>query len=103
MAARILAVDISGSVDNEEFKIQMQGLSAGLRDGVVAEALVRGGAHIMLVQWTGSSRQEVSVPWTEVSGFDALDELAAALPCRVAQQARRHRFIDDDGHVAQRR
>ena len=77
--ALILAVDISGSVDNEEFKIQMQGLSVGLRDGVVAEALVRGGAHIMLVQWTGSSRQEISVPWTEVSGFDALDELAARI------------------------
>ena len=77
--ALILAVDISGSVDNEEFKIQMQGLSVGLRDGVVAEALVRGGAHIMLVQWTGSSRQEVSVPWTEVSDFDALDELTARI------------------------
>ena len=77
--ALILAVDISGSVDNEEFEIQMQGLSAGLRDGVVAEALVRSGANIMLIQWTGSSRQEISVPWTEVSGFDALGELAARI------------------------
>jgi Ca-activated chloride channel family protein len=77
--ALILAVDISGSVNKEEFKIQMQGLSAGLRDGVVAEALVRGGANIMLVQWAGSSRQEISVPWTEVASFDALDELAARI------------------------
>ena len=39
--ALALAVDISGSVDPKEYDIQMQGLSAALRDGVVAEALVR--------------------------------------------------------------
>ncbi len=77
--ALVLAVDISGSVDAEEFEVQMQGLAAGLRDGVVGEALVRAGAHVALVQWTGSTRQELSVGWTKITGFDALDALAARI------------------------
>ncbi len=36
--ALLLAVDVSGSVDATEYDIQMSGLSAGLRDGVVVEA-----------------------------------------------------------------
>ncbi len=77
--ALALAVDISGSVDRRDYEVQMRGLAAGLRDGVVAESLVRARARIILVQWTGSSRQDISVPWTEVTSFDALDALAARI------------------------
>ena len=77
--ALILAVDISGSVDSGEYEIQMQGLAAGLRDGVVSESLVRSNANIMLVQWTGSSRQDVSIPWTKIEDFAALDQLATRI------------------------
>ena len=51
--ALALAVDVSGSVDSTEYRIQMDGLAAGLRDPIVSEALVRGQARVMLVQWTG--------------------------------------------------
>lgn len=57
----------------------MDGLAAGLRDPVVSEALVRGQAQVMLLQWSGSSRQEVSIPWTEVSSFSGLEALAAEI------------------------
>lgn len=77
--ALVLAVDVSGSVDHREFRIQMDGLAEGLRDGVVAEALVRAEAAVTLVQWTGSSRQAVSVPWTRVRSFEDADRLAAAV------------------------
>ncbi|MDU9005848.1 DUF1194 domain-containing protein [Sedimentitalea todarodis] len=74
--ALVLAVDVSGSVDDEEYRLQMDGLAHALRDGVISEALVRGQAQVMLVQWTGSSRQQITIPWTGVSSFDALDSLA---------------------------
>ncbi len=74
--ALALAVDVSGSVDSDEFRIQMDGLAAGLRDPVVSEALVRANARLMLVQWTGSSRQRITVPWTEIDGFPAIDGFA---------------------------
>ena len=82
--ALALAVDVSGSVDTTEYRIQMDGLAAGLRDPIVSEALVRGRARVMLVQWTGSSRQKVTVPWTHIDSFDAIDQFAS----RVANDPR---------------
>lgn len=75
--ALVLAVDVSGSVDNEEYRIQMQGLADGLRDGSVAEALVTQEAAVMVLQWTGSSRQRVVTPWTRMTDFDVLENFAA--------------------------
>ncbi len=74
--ALALAVDVSGSVDSTEYRIQMDGLAAGLRDPLVSEALVRSQAQLMLVQWTGASRQKVTIPWTHISSFETLDEFA---------------------------
>jgi len=54
----------------------MDGLAAGLRDPVVSEALVRGQAQLMLLQWTGASRQRVTIPWTQIDSFQTLDRFA---------------------------
>lgn len=77
--ALVLAVDVSGSVDAEEYRIQMDGLAAALRDPVVSEALVRAEAHLMLVQWTGATRQQVTLPWTAMTNFVVVEEFAAAV------------------------
>ncbi len=75
----MLAVDVSGSVDESEYRIQMQGLADGLRDGAVSEALVVGEAALLVLQWTGTSRQRVMVPWQRLSDFDAIEALAARI------------------------
>ncbi|MFT7594088.1 MAG: Ca-activated chloride channel family protein [Paracoccaceae bacterium] len=77
--ALALAVDVSGSVDSDEYRIQMDGLAAALRDPIVSEALVRAQAALLLVQWTGSTRQQITIPWTRISGFVALDVFAASV------------------------
>lgn len=77
--ALLFAVDVSGSVDRSEYAVQMQGLAEGLRDGVVAEALVRGQAAVALMQWTGSSRQDLSLPWTRIGGAADLEAFAARI------------------------
>ena len=74
--ALALAVDVSGSVDPSEYSIQMSGLAEGLRDGIVAEALVREEAQVMLMQWSGSSRQVVSLPWRQLRSFEDVERLA---------------------------
>jgi len=86
--ALVLAVDVSGSVSADEYRIQMQGLAAALRDGVVSEALVEADARVMLVQWTGDSRQEVSLPWYRIGSFAAADAFARSV--EVAPRAWRH-------------
>ena len=75
--ALVLAVDVSGSVDPSEYRLQMDGLGAALGDSAVTEALVVAQAKVMLLQWTGISRQKVSVPWTHVTDFEVADALAA--------------------------
>lgn len=74
--ALLLMIDVSGSVDPREYRVQVQGLAEALRDGIVSEALVREGAYVSLVQWTGSGRQDVTIPWTPAHTFDAVDALA---------------------------
>ena len=77
--ALALAVDVSGSVDAGEYRLQMQGLADGLRDATVASALVAADARVLVVQWTGDSRQMVAVPWARVDSFAAAEALAVAV------------------------
>lgn len=65
--ALLLAVDVSGSVDRREYRVQMDGLAAALRDGTVLEALVAERAQVSLIQWSGSSRQAQTIPWTVIT------------------------------------
>ena len=68
--ALVLAVDVSGSVDAREYRIQMQGLAEALRDGIVIEALVSQQAALTLIQWTGASRQRQTLPWARMHSAD---------------------------------
>ena len=64
--ALVLAVDVSGSVDAREYDTQMRGLATALSDGIVLEALIHSEAMVTLIQWTGSSRQRQTIPWTQM-------------------------------------
>ncbi len=64
--ALVLAVDVSGSVDHREYRVQMDGLAAALRDGTVVDALLRERAQVTLIQWTGSSRQRQTIGWQQM-------------------------------------
>jgi hypothetical protein len=86
--ALVLAVDVSGSVDAKEYDLQMRGLALALRDGAVSEALVSSRAQVALVQWTGSSRQQVALPWREIRSFADTEALAVAVT--EAPRAWRH-------------
>ncbi|SMP29375.1 Ca-activated chloride channel family protein [Shimia sagamensis] len=77
--ALLLAVDVSGSVDATEYDIQMRGLAAGLRDGVVVEALIKAEAAVAVMQWTGADRQVMSVPWMRVRNGVEAEALAVAV------------------------
>lgn len=74
--ALALTIDVSGSVDADEYNLQMGGLAAALRDGLVADALIAEKAAVMVVQWSGKSRQSVVVPWTRVQSIEQADALA---------------------------
>jgi len=75
--ALVLAVDVSGSVDRQEYDIQMQGLAAALNDGIVVDALIEQEAMVTLLQWTGSSRQRQTIPWHKIETALDVAEFAA--------------------------
>ncbi|MFT5787727.1 MAG: Ca-activated chloride channel family protein [Ascidiaceihabitans sp.] len=74
--ALVLAVDVSGSVDRDEYNTQMQGLATGLRDGIVVDALIDQSAKVTLIQWSGSTRQRQTVPWVQIGSYADVLSLA---------------------------
>ena len=65
----VLAVDVSLSVNDIEFALQMQGIAAAFRDPEVI-ALIEGHEHgvaIVMTQWSGSRHAEVPLPWRRLS------------------------------------
>ncbi len=73
--ALLLTVDVSGSIDRGEYRLQTQGIADALDDPEVADALLLGQVALAVVQWSGTGRQTLSIPWRrmlnpgEVSGF----------------------------------
>lgn len=74
--ALALAVDVSGSVDRDEFSIQMIGLANALRDEVIADLLVTEKARLALIQWSGADQQQVSIGWTDMADTEAVARFA---------------------------
>src|SRR5258706_3045713 len=78
----VLAIDASGSVEDDRFELQKRGFAAAFRDPRVLQA-IRAGDHqsiaVLMLQWTGPPLQEVMVPWTLVRDEGSAADLAANL------------------------
>lgn len=81
----VLAVDVSGSVDEDEAILQRRGYIDAFRDPLVIDAIQRGpyGAiAVMYIEWAGAPYQIPIVGWTRVSNAAEAaafaDKLAAA-------------------------
>ena len=77
--ALVLALDVSGSVDHEEYRIQADGLATALRDGAVSDALIVAKARVAVVQWSGSGRQELTLDWVALEARSDVVALAARI------------------------
>jgi hypothetical protein len=81
--ALALAMDVSRSVDEAEFRLQIEGTIAALRDPGVEAALFGPPDVVALAiyQWSGAGFQEVILPWTLIDGPD---DLASAIQSLAA-------------------
>jgi hypothetical protein len=78
----VLAVDASGSVDPGEFRLQMDGIAAALRDPEVATAIAQGphGAiAVTLMLWAEANRPKQSLPWALLSDEASIAVFAGAV------------------------
>jgi len=83
----VLALDVSASVNDEEFDLQRSGTAAALRAPSVAAAIsaAPGGVAIAIVQWSSITRQALGLDW--VALHDPGD--VAAYAGMVAEMPRR--------------
>ncbi|WP_451985496.1 DUF1194 domain-containing protein [Azospirillum endophyticum] len=78
----VLAIDVSGSVDPDEAKLQRNGYVQALLNPKV-QAAIRGGPFGRIsatyVEWAGESHQHIVVPWTELSDPASVERFAAVV------------------------
>ena len=75
--ALLLAIDISGSVDDAEYRLQVDGTADALRDPEVIEALLHGGVAVAVMQWSAVEMQALVQPWQRMDSRAAIAEFAA--------------------------
>ncbi|TMV92901.1 DUF1194 domain-containing protein [Thioclava sp. BHET1] len=75
--ALLLSMDVSGSIDRDEYRLQVDGLSAALLDPVVVDALVQGRDRLAVAQWSGAGQMTLSLPWTAINSHADAARFAA--------------------------
>jgi hypothetical protein len=85
----LLAVDVSPSVDPDEYALQLRGIAEALRHPDVIDAVriaAPNGVAMALMQWGGPREQAMSVPWAVVHD-QVTAEIFAAQISGVARPA----------------
>lgn len=74
----VLAIDVSASVNDEEFALQVSGTAAAFRDPDVQKAVesAPGGIAVIAFQWASQRYQVVAVPWTRLQTREAVAAFA---------------------------
>ena len=112
----VLAVDASGSVDDDEFALQVQGIAASFRDPAVLQAIARGPAKSIAVNmllWAEHSVPKEMTGWFVIASRSDAERFAAtvtAFPRNVTGAtgmgeglAAALRSLEDNGIEASRR
>ena len=112
----VLAVDVSGSVDPEEARLQRDGYIQAFLDPRVVEAIQSGflgRIAVVYFEWAGFGYNRIVVDWTLIAGADDARAFSAALAAKPIVTARRtsisealqfaQPLFDGNGFAARRR
>jgi hypothetical protein len=78
----VLAVDVSGSVNQARFELQREGYAAAFRSPAVQQAIrstSTGSIAVSMLQWTGPTLHVVAVDWTVIDGAASAEQFADAI------------------------
>ena len=79
--ALVVSVDVSNSVDEHRYKLQMEGIAQALEDPAVVNAILNGPqGGILFSMMTWADRPRIAIPWQRVSSAE--DAAAVALQVR---------------------
>lgn len=88
--ALAMGLDVSGSVDAREYRLQMDGLAAALDSSKVRQALLTlpgTPVHLLVYEWSGPEDPTVILPWTAVTGPQVLNGIIGQLRSTKRRQA----------------
>lgn len=88
--ALALALDVSGSVDAREYRLQMGGVAAALDDARVRDKLMampQAPVRLMVYEWSGPADQAIIIPWTTIDSEATLDGVIATLQATERRDA----------------
>jgi hypothetical protein len=80
--ALALGLDVSGSVDAREYRLQMGGVATALDAPEVREKLLAmpsAPVVLMVYEWSGPNDQAIIVPWTRVEAVGDIDTMIETL------------------------
>ncbi|MCK4712170.1 MAG: DUF1194 domain-containing protein [Marinosulfonomonas sp.] len=80
--ALALGLDVSGSVDAREYRLQLDGLAGALQNADVRAALMsmpNAPATLAVYEWSGPADQHLIIGWTEITSQETLDHFTARL------------------------
>ena len=78
----ILAVDVSGSVNQTRFELQKRGYVEAFRNAKVLQAIRSGATKsigVTVIQWTGPTQQSLVLPWTLIKDEVTIAAFAARM------------------------
>src|SRR5438067_1791606 len=78
--ALLVSVDVSNSVDEHRYRLQMEGIAAALEDSAVMDAILNGPHSAILfslIEW--SDRPKVAIPWTKIATKAEAKAIAAVI------------------------
>jgi len=96
--ALVLAIDVSGSVDDNRFKLQREGIAAALESDELATVVAMGvnqTIEVAVIEW--AEEQHVVVPWTVLRQRNELTALARRV--RTANRSWVHTKTDPGGGI----
>ena len=88
----ILAVDVSGSIDDEEAQLQRQGYADALSDPLVVAAVTSGmlgRIALTYVEWAAFGHYRTVVDWSLIDGKDSAEDFVRRLVAMPVVTARR--------------
>lgn len=79
--ALAFALDVSASVDEGEYRLQLDGLAEALADPAVRTAMLAPGGPVALTayEWSGARQQAIIAPWSVIASEAQLDAFAAGI------------------------
>jgi hypothetical protein len=76
-----LVVDVSGSIDSNEFNLQRTGYVNAFSNPMIHNLIANtpGGIAVALIYWSGASQHQLAVGWTQLTDATSANAFAAAI------------------------